>query len=160
MKRMLATVVTLVLLATMFAIPAQATTENPEPPEGAVFLDNGMYYVDEITIESGGITTFGTIRTVKGSKTRTSYSPSGAVNFKLTVHGTFTVNTGVSATCTASTYSYSIVNSDWRLTAGSARKSANTAIAEGTFKRKVLFIDVETVATSIMLSCNTNGTLS
>lgn len=105
------------------------------------------------------IATAATTVTKSGKKTKTGYDSDGDLNWSLTVHGTFSVVTGSSATCTASSYSYT-TGSSWSLKTGSATKSANKATATATFVKKLLGITIKTETPSVTLTCSTSGTLS
>ncbi len=80
--------------------------------------------------------------------------------FSFTVHGTFSVNSGVSASCTKSSYSYSITNKAWELKSASATRSGNKAIANAEFIKKLVFVTVDTFDANIVLACDSNGNLS
>ena len=80
--------------------------------------------------------------------------------FSFTVHGTFSVNSGVSASCTKSSYSYSITNKAWELKSASATRSGNKAIANAEFIKKLVFVTVDTFNANIVLTCDSNGKLS
>ena len=112
-------------------------------------------------ISSGsGVSTKATPYTKTGTRTQTAKNSSNVTLYSFTVKGTYTVNPGVSATCTASSYSHTISNSDWYLDSASASRTGNKAMATGTFKRKILFIVVETQVLSPTLTCDKNGNLS
>ncbi len=80
--------------------------------------------------------------------------------WKYTVSGTFTVNPGVSAVCTAAVGSYEIYNSNWHFNGASAYTSGNQAIADAEFYKKILGIKVETRSCHVVLTCDANGNLS
>lgn len=111
-------------------------------------------------IANQGIATAATTVTKSGKKTKSVYDEDNELLFTLTVNGTFSVVTGSSATCTASSYSYTAPGSGWSLKTGSATKSANKATANGTFVKKVLGITTQTKTASVTLTCSTSGTLS
>jgi len=94
-----------------------------------------------------------------GQKSYTAKNSSGQVQWKFTVKGSFTY-TGSSATCTSSSYTSSISNSEWSLKSASASKSGNKATATGTYIRKLLGITVDTKTVAPSLSCDKNGNLS
>lgn len=97
-------------------------------------------------------------KTVSGSKTTTVKDGSTTL-YTLSVHATFSVNVGVSATCTGCSYTYSIKNSSWHFDSATATKSGNTATATGTFHKEVLFITTQTRTTTARIACDKNGNL-
>ena len=125
-------------------------------------LPNGLTAVTTISerIQSNYAYAAKASYTKTGSKT-TTLKNGNTVLFTFTVNGTFSYTPGVSATCTASSYSYSIGSgSDWKFDYGSANRSGNTAIADGHFYRKILFITVDTYNAHETLTCDSNGNLS
>lgn len=104
--------------------------------------------------------------------TRTSaYSKSGSKHFvytdkdnnelwRFTVHGTFTVNPGISATCTEDSYSIDISDKAWHNESASTYHSGNQAIGDAVFIEKILFITTYTKCCNVILSCDSNGNLS
>lgn len=107
-----------------------------------------------------GIAPFATTYEKSGKKSYTAKNSDGETLFSFTVHGTFSVNSGVSATCTKSSYSYSISNSAWELKSASASHSGNKAIGDGEFIKKILFVKVDTLNAHVVLTCDSNGQLS
>jgi len=76
------------------------------------------------------------------------------------VTGTFVVNEGVVSACITARYSHTISNSAWSLQSGNAAKTGNQAVASGTFIKKALGVTVQTVDTSVTLTCDKYGVLS
>lgn len=99
-------------------------------------------------------------KNVTGSKTRTIRNSDGDVLYKFKVTGTFSVNEGISSTCTAVNCSASNLASGWSLDSSTTSKSGNKASATGIFKYTVLFITTITEETSVTLTCDKNGVLS
>lgn len=95
-----------------------------------------------------------------GSKTYTAKNADKETLFTFTVHATFSVNSGVSATCTKSSYSYTITDNAWEKKSASASRSGNQAIGDAEFIKKLLFITVDTFNAHVVLTCNSNGQLS
>ena len=83
----------------------------------------------------------------------------GEAQWSATLRGTFTY-TGSSATCTASSISYTIENSKWKISSATASKSGNTASGHITAKRYTFGIPVQTVEAPIAISCSATGVLS
>ena len=93
-------------------------------------------------------------------KSYTAKNSVGDTLFSFTIHGTFSINSGVSATCTKSSYTYSISSSAWQLKSASASRSSNKAIGDAEFIKKILLIKVDTLNPHVVLSCSNNGSLS
>lgn len=110
--------------------------------------------------EKNDIIPFATTYEKSGKKSYTAKNSDGDTLFSFTVHGTFSINPGVSATCTKSSYSYSISSSAWELKSASASRSSNRAIGDAEFIKKILLIKVDTYKPHVVLSCSNNGSLS
>ncbi|GEM_PF-479507 len=123
------------------------------------YLSNGDYIVTTIVDETP-ITPYATTFTKTGSKTHTRRNADGDILFQFTIHGTFSVNSGVSATCTAASYSINIVEDAWQNETASASRSANKAIGDAKFIRKLLFVTVDSATIQVILTCDSNGNLS
>lgn len=124
-----------------------------------VIFENG-YYIETVIIEDEIIQTRGTTYTKSGTKTQTVRDSDGKALYSFTVKGTFTVNAGVSATCTSASYTYSITDDSWHFDSASTSKSGNKATATGTFKKKILLITTDTRSCTVTLECDKNGNLS
>ncbi len=128
------------------------------------YLDDGSYIVvtlitDDISSLSLNSTQSKSFNKV-GNKFATCYDKNNNLEWKYTLSAEFEVVEGVSATCTSATYSQTIYANDWSFSNGNATKSGNTAYGVGTFKRKVLFVTVDTANIDISISCDVYGNLS
>ena len=101
-----------------------------------------------------------TTYTKTGSKYYILRNKNGAELWRFTVHGTFSVNSGVSSTCTGVSHSISITEDAWQNESASTSRSGNQAIGDATFIKKLLFITVETKGCHVVLTCDSNGNLS
>lgn len=165
MKKVLIVFLAFLVSFSVFCLPvAQAEQET-----NGILISREVEYFEDgskiVTcvyedIVNQGIATAATTVTKSGSKTSTAYDSDGDALYTLTVHGTFSVVTGSSATCTASSYSYTVPGSGWSLKSGSASRSGNKAIANGTFVKKILGITTQTKTVSVTLTCSVNGALS
>ena len=166
MKRIFSIVLAIVVLSSLCSISITAATPSIDKSNERIISETVEYYADGssavITIaeETTEIGDRATAYTKSGSKTYTMRNSSGDVLWKFTVHGTFSVNVGVSATCTNTSYSTSNIASGWSLKSGSSYASSNKAIGDGTFEHKVLFIVTETKSCHVVLTCDVNGNLS
>lgn len=102
----------------------------------------------------------GAIFSKAGSKTFTGYNEQGQSVFAFTVSGTFTVNTGVSASCINATWSHNIYYSGWSLDSASASAYANKAIGNATFRYTPATGNSFARSISNTLTCNEYGELS
>ena len=129
-----------------------------------VYLNNGSYItitliakdISTLSLTSTDSATF----TKAGNKVVTCRDKKGNLEWEYTLFAEFSVVENVSATCTSATYSQTIYASDWSFGNGNATKSGNTAYGVGTFKRKVLFVTVDTANIDISIFCDVNGNLS
>lgn len=124
--------------------------------------DGGYIVIELVTVNNNSaFSTLSTTYTRTGSKTFTKYDSDDDLEWQYTLTGTFSVVSGVSATCTNATYTTNIEASKWSFSNGSATRSGNTAYGVGTFKYKLLgFIVTDTVDIDISITCNEYGTLS
>ena len=129
-----------------------------------VYLDNGCYIIT--TLITQDISTLSLVSTNSNTFTKTGnkvvacHDKDGNLEWEYTLFAEFEVVEGVTATCTSATYTQTIYASDWSFSNGNATKSGNTAYGVGTFKRKVLFITVDTANIDISISCDVYGNLS
>ncbi len=161
MKKMFAIFLCAVVFLSLMGIPATAAScdmYQQVVSEKIEWLDDGSCFVITVTQTASPAVKGGTY-TKSGSKTYT-YKEDGNVKWKFTVHGTFSVNSGVSATCTAASYSVSDLASGWSLKTASTSRSGNTAVGDATFQYKVLLIVTKTKSCHVVLTCDSNGNLS
>lgn len=164
MKKLLSVVCVLVMAFSLALLPCSADTNADEKKVSTLISEEIEYFPDGSSIvtqvfEDEVISSKGTV-TKSGSKTCTGRDSNNNVLCTFTVHGTFSVNTGVSATCTAASYSYTAPGSGWSLKTASATKSGSSAVGTSTFVKKVLLVTVETRNLNCTLTCSKNGVLS
>lgn len=163
MKKLFSVSLSLVLVMVLFLMPfgaqAQESVSEVVLSETVELLENG-YYVKTIVAEDVPAMSPRATTTKSGSKVRVFYNNSDEEIMRFTLKGTFSLNTGVSATCTASSYTTSISNNSWSVKSASATKSGNQAIGDVTFVKKVLFITTDTQEAHVVLTCDKNGNLS
>lgn len=166
MKKFLSLILTAIVLISLFSFNTSAAVNNEQSKNEVIVSEVIEYFADgssvttTITQQIHDVETFATTKTVSGSKTRTLKDADGNILYKFKINGTFSVNIGVSATCTAVSCSASDFNYGWELDSYTTSKSGNTAYATGIFKKKTLLITTQTVEIPISLSCDANGTLS
>ncbi len=167
MKKIIAFLISTVMIVTMFSstIFTVNAEENNPLADGIIVSETTEYLSDgtsitTIVMDTTNITTYGTTYTKTGSAAKIARNDKGQELWRITVNGTFSVNAGVSATCTKVSHSYTITDTAWQNESISSSKSANIASATGKFIRKVLFVTVETREATATLTCDKNGNLS
>ena len=164
MKKLLSVVCALVMAFSLALLPCLAEANAEEKnistliSEGIKYFPDGSSIVTQV-FEAEVITSKGTV-TKNGFKTAAYRDSNNNILCSFTIHGTFSVNTGVSATCTAASYSYTAPGSGWSLKTASATKSGSSAVGTSTFVKKVLLVTVDTRNLNCTLTCSKNGVLS
>lgn len=167
MKKFLTFFMSAIMAFTIVSVPfvsAQAVDLENFPPENIIsetteYLQDGTS-VTIIVVDHSIPQTRGTTFTKTGSKYYIARNKNGVELWRFTVHGTFSVNSGVSATCTANSYSIKITEDAWQNESASTKRSGNQAIGDATFIKKLLFITTERKSCHVVLSCDKNGNLS
>lgn len=173
-KYLLSTVCSLILLLSVGMVTPASVEAASHIEKGQLIseciniLDDGSFF--HITIAeslpetascfSQSILSARSTQTKSGSKKIAYYNSDNEVVWEFTLHGTFQYTPGSSAGCVSSSYSINIYDSSWENTYASASKSGNQAIADATFKEKILFVTTQARNVHITLSCNAYGTLS
>ena len=159
MKKIVAFLITMLLL---FTTNINAFTVVIEPSENSiseiVYFDDGSYIETTLTIEESNISTLAS-NTISGSRKMIYKNSDGEAQWTAILKGTFTY-TGSSATCTASSITYSISNDNWRITSATASKSGNKATGNIIAKYYFLFVPTKTVEAPIAITCSATGVLS
>lgn len=159
MKKIISIILTAVILVSLFSLTAYAQSSETVISETTEYFEDGSSITTTVTqITSNDLTR--ATKTITGSKTKTVKNSDGDVLYKFKVTGTFTVNEGVSSTCTAVSCSASNLASGWSLASSTKSKSGNKATATGVFEYTVLFITTITQETTATLTCDKNGNLS
>ena len=152
-------VITFVLCFVCFSMPFSANAEsinsNLNDSTEIEYFSDGSYMVT--TYETDAIMALTT--TASKTKSVTYYSSSDVPQFKFSLGGTFSYD-GSSATCTYATHSTEIYNDEWYVSSASSSKSANQAFGNATFKRKFLFVVVDTKDVALTLTCSPTGVIS
>lgn len=161
MKKILSIVLTIVILLSLFTVTASANS-NAEiiVSQTTEYFEDGSCVTTTITKQVSAIMPLGSTYNLTGSKTKTVKNADGDVLFKFKITATFSVNEGVSATCTAVSCSASDLASGWSLYTSGTTKSGNKATATGVFKHKILGITDTTKEVTNTLTCSATGELS
>lgn len=147
----------LITILPAYAKASEAAKQNVIS-ETIEYFEDGSYMT--ITVTEDIPATRGTLSSKSGSKDYVLTNKYGNELWRFTVHGTFSLNSGVSATCTAASYSISIANDAWENESASAYCSGNQAIGDATFIKKLLSITVESKSCHVILTCDSEGNLS
>lgn len=162
MKRVVAFLGCLVMF--FFCFVSVNATEIAEESESILISKTVEYLEDgtkiEIAVYEDPVATYASDYMKSGKKVYVATNYSGDVLYKFTVTGVFSIDEGVSATCTSASYSTDIINTNWSCKTATATASRNRAIANGTFIRKQLGITVETDNVQVTLTCDDLGNLS
>lgn len=166
MKKFISIILSVIILGSVCSFVTSAVAVDTNQSDNKVISETVEYYSDGssvvITVAESvnTIMTRATTYSKSGSKTYTMRNSNGDVLWKFIVNGTFSVNSGVSASCTSASYSTSSLASGWSLKSGSSSRSGNQAIGDGTFQHKTLFIVTDTKSCHVVLNCDANGNLS
>lgn len=166
MKKFASIILAIIILVSLFSFITSATGISDATITNNVISETVEYYPDgsSVVITVAESVNKNSVRantySKSGTKTYTALNSSGDVLWKFIVKGTFSVNSGVSATCTSASYSTASLASGWSLKSGSSYASGNKAIGDGTFQHKILFIVTDTKSCHIVLNCDANGNLS
>ena len=163
MKKIVAFLMTLCLMFYSFSAFAAETAESKTTEQlvsqTTEYYEDGTYAVITVT-EEVSKSTRGTVYSKAGSKDYVRRGTSGEELYRFTVHGTFTVATGVHAMCTTSSYSVNISDNAWSNKSASTYEHSNQAVGNATFTKKILFVTTDTRDCQVILSCDANGQLS
>ena len=153
MKRVFSLLLALVLCLACFPAAFAAEPEYEILRETTEYLPDGTKVT--VTLSAQPVRTRGRVYTVNGNR---DYSYGSDWTF--TVYGSFSVNEGVSVSCTSDSYGSSIFNSAWTRVSGTSSHSGATATASGTMTRYYGGAPVQTVYPSISVSCDKYGNFS
>ena len=151
MKRLISLGLTLVLIMSMLSVTCFAASNSNTT---VTYFDDGSYLVETLEVSHSRAS-----GTKTGTKTQAYYDASGNTDWKAVLSGTFSY-TGSSATCTASSVSVTVYDSDWYTVSKSASKSGATASASVTMGYKVLGVTTKKTSATPTLTCDANGNLS
>lgn len=154
MKKVIAALVTFVLILSMLPVQIAYASQEPELLEVVRYEDGSCL---EITLESAPQAR------ASGSLTKTkSYifkDENNVEQWKISLTGSFTY-TGTTSTCTAASCNVTIYQSIWSAASKSASKSGNTAYGTARILRKYLGVTVSDKTYNLTLTCDKNGNVS
>ncbi len=120
------------------------------------YFDDGSY---GITTYENNLSSILSVGTVSQTKNYTYYDSNNNKQWKISLSGSFSY-TGSSASCTSASVSYTIYNSNWKVTKAQASKSGRTATGEFTVKKYVLGVPIKTVNKTLTLTCSNSGNVT
>lgn len=161
MKKTIAFLLFVSMALSLTICPASAETAEPT---GAIVSETTEYLADgcsiTITVREETATVTRALTTKSGSKTLTAKNSNGETLYKFKVTGTFAIYSNGNFNCTSATRSHTIVTSGWSCKTSEAHTSGASAVATGTFVKKVLGVTLDTNNESVTLTCDANGNLS
>lgn len=166
MKKKLFSLFTLALVGVLVFAPSFSAVAQVAETSDEVVVSRTVepladgYYAEIIITEQVGATPRATTYTKTGSKNYVLRNANGEEQVRFVLHGTFSVTTGVNATCTSATYTSSITNTAWSLDSASTSRISNRATGTAKYVQKALFITIDTYTFDGVLSCDANGNLS
>ena len=166
MKKYFITILFTISILVTFTISSSAIDENIT--EGNIHITSATEYIPTddgghitVALVTKNISTKSPIYIKTGDKYVTKYDTDGEIVWRYTLTGTFSVNSGISATCADVTYSTTDNSAWWTFSDCSATTRGNKAIGTGTAEHRKLFIIVdEIVNIDISITCDKNGNLS
>lgn len=161
MKKIFSCLLAFVFVLTVMVCPVSAKTAEPT---STIVSETTEYFADgssvTTTIQEESVNITRALTTKSGSKTDTVKDSNGNVLYKFKVTGTFAIYSNGNCNCTSATRSHTIVASGWSCKTSEAHTSGASAVATGTFVKKVLGITTASKDTTVTLTCDANGNLS
>lgn len=153
MKKVIALFLCIALLVSSAALPTSALDGSADTHMtiSKEYLPDGSYFVVEIIQQSP----LARSSTTSGSKTATHYNSQGTPIWKITVNGTFTYSSGISARATSASATVGIADGNAQFIEKNAYTSGASAYGYG----KVKYIG-STASKTVVLSCDRYGKLS
>ena len=164
MKKLYVLFLSVVLLLSFCALPFGAYAQMAKNTEYIIsetveMLEEGYYVKTIISEETSAIATRAVL-TKNASKAFVLYNSNSVELARFTLKGTFVINEGVSAMCTASSYTTSISNNAWSVKSASTTEWGSQAIGDVVFEKKVLFVVTDTKEAHVVLTCDNYGNFS
>ena len=156
MKKTISIILVVLSVLVTFSLPVSANAHSTITDTNSYieYYEDGSYSVTTITQSPA---TRASTYVVTGEKVVDLYNSSNELQWTYTLIGKFTVVYGESVVCTSSTYTHTIYNSGWSLTAHNNTYRNNIACGTATFKKKVLFITTNTYDVDAEIGCDVYG---
>lgn len=147
-----------------FSVNALATNSLSQETRETLISETVEYFEDGSSITTSTYRTPASTRAAtyeqSGRKTISFKDSNGKLLWDYSVYGVFTVNPGVSATCTSVTGLPKIYDNSWSIVSNKPSRSGNKATGTITMQKKVLGTVAQTVTETATLTCDANGKLS
>lgn len=142
----------------MSSLAVDSMTENMDA-QTIEYFEDGSYLVT--VYYENPVLTRGTIYNKSCGRILTFYDNNGNKMWDVEFNTTFKVNEGVSATCTAASFSAPrIYDSSWRYITNTTSKNGNKGSGTITMKKYFMGLPVRTETPTITVTCDKNGNLS
>lgn len=133
--------------------------ENQEAIQTIEYFEDGSSL--EIIFREEPVLTRSNVFNAYGTKTLIFRDNDGNIAWEVDFKATFSVNRGVSATCTAASFeSPRIYDSNWRYITNTTSKNGNKASGTITMKKYFLGLPIRTETPTVTITCDNNGTLT
>lgn len=156
MKKLISYLFSFIILFSLLTTTAFATNDETIISETVEYFNDGSFLVTTLVVENS-LTRSTSTKT--GSKTTVLYNADYEAMVTLKLTGSFTY-TGSSATCTNSAATYTIHNSNWKVTTATATKSGNKAMGTFTAKKYFLGMAIQIIDETITITCSNTGVLT
>lgn len=161
MKKFISTLLTLILVGSIFAFPSSAAQAVPEQAYREVsssveYLEDGSCLTTTVSVMNASTRARESIR---GRKVLTFHDSKGHVKWELFLYGDFSYD-GVTSTCNGSSVDYKIYDSTWRVDSLTTTHYGNYAYADYVMKRYKLGVRVQTESDRFFVTCNAFGKIS
>ena len=157
MKKLLSFVFAIIMIFSISMFSVKAKNKDVCVTEKIEYFEDGSYMITTIEVEKNNIAR--ATSTVTGSKTVEMYSVSDVKMVTLKLTATFSY-TGSSATCTNVSPTFTVHDSNYRVTKSTGTKSGNKGVGDFTVKHYVLGVPINTKNVTITITCSNTGTLS
>lgn len=152
-------------MALPLGVSAATNTNSLSQEAGDILVDEKVEYLADgsyITTRTycSSIMSKASTYNTTGRKVATYTDNTGKLLWTYTLVATFSVNPGVSATCTSCSATPSISDSSWSVVSNKPSRSGNKATATITMQRKVLGTVAQTTTKTLTITCDANGKLS
>ena len=157
MKKIMLFLLSIIIIFSNLSFAVYAEVDQTVVSETTVYFEDGSYMVTSLVVEDTLITR--ATSTTSGSKKVIIYNANDEKLVELKLSATFSY-TGSSATCTNVAPTFTVYNSNWRVTKSTGTKSGNKGIGEFIAKKYTLGINTQTIEETITITCSNTGTLS
>ena len=169
MKKILVSTLLVVILFSFATPSVYAEDSFPEiksvnyagTGETTVCYDDGsVLTISPVRVSEADTQLLATSKTLTADRSASYTDSNGVLQWEYTLIGHFSYVYGVSSTCTGASYTQEIYDYGWKFSDGAATTSGNTAIGNGIYKLKFLFITEKKYIIDISITCDVYGNLT